>query len=86
MSTHRLEPGPDNVHWGYFDATLPPRLAIESGERVTISTVSGGPALMPAPPLVIPPALPAIHQKVTPKLGPHICTGAGDRNLLIEAR
>ena len=47
MSTHRLEPGPDNVHWGYFDATLPPRLAIESGERVTITTVSGGPDMMP---------------------------------------
>ena len=39
-----LEPDPDNVHWGYFDAALAPRLAIDSGERVTISTVSGGPS------------------------------------------
>ena len=36
-----LEPGPDNVHWGYFDARLSPRLAIDSGERVTISTRIG---------------------------------------------
>jgi acetamidase/formamidase len=70
-----LEPGPDNVHWGYFDARLPPRLTVDSGERVTISSVSGGPDLMPAPPLKIPPALPAIHQKVPRQLGPHILTG-----------
>src|SRR5262249_62392186 len=74
MPTH-LEPGPDNVHWGYFDARLAPRLTIESGERVTISSVSGGPDLMPAPPLKVPPALPAIHQKVPRQLGPHILTG-----------
>jgi len=41
----------------YFDARLSPRLAIDSGERVTISSVSGGPELMPGPPLIVPPAL-----------------------------
>src|SRR5712675_1291322 len=70
-----LEPRPDNVHWGYFDARLPPRVTIDSGERLTISSVSGGPELMPAAPLKVPPALPAIHQKVTRQLGPHILTG-----------
>jgi acetamidase/formamidase len=76
MTDARLEPGPDTVHWGYFDATLPPRLTIDSGERVTISTVSGGPEVMPAPPLKIPAALPAIHAHVTRKMVPgHICTG-----------
>ena len=50
-------------------------MTIDSGERVTISSVSGGPELMPAPPLKIPAALPAIHAKITPKLGPHILTG-----------
>jgi acetamidase/formamidase len=70
-----LEPGPDTVHWGYFDAALPPRLAVDSGARLTISTVSGSPDLMPAPPLAVPAALRAIHAKVAPKLGPHICTG-----------
>jgi acetamidase/formamidase len=76
MSNHRLEPGPDTVHWGFFDARLSPLLAIESGQRVTISTVSGTPEMMPKPPLRIPPALTAIHEKVTRKMVPgHICTG-----------
>ena len=70
-----LEPSPDTVHWGYFDAALPPRLTVDSGTRVTISTVSGSPDLMPGPPLEVPAALRAIHAKVAPKLGPHICTG-----------
>jgi acetamidase/formamidase len=48
---------------------------VESGERVTISSVSGAPELMPPPPLKVPPALPAIHQKIARQLGPHILTG-----------
>jgi acetamidase/formamidase len=75
MPDHRLEPGPETVHWGYFDGRLPPRLTIESGERVTISSVSGARELMPGPPLKIPPALPAIHEKLAPRLGPHMLTG-----------
>jgi acetamidase/formamidase len=76
MPVPHLEPAPETVHWGYFDAALEPRLAIDSGERVTISSVSGGPELMPAPPLVVPKALPAIHERVTRKMVPgHICTG-----------
>ena len=71
-----LEPGPDTVHWGFFDARLAPLMTIASGERVTISTVSGNPEQMPPPPYRVPPALPAIHQKVTRKIVPgHICTG-----------
>jgi acetamidase/formamidase len=76
MPDHHLEPGPDTVHWGFFDARLSPHLTIESGQRVTISTVSGTPEMMPAPPLRIPAALAAIHEKVTRKMVPgHICTG-----------
>jgi acetamidase/formamidase len=75
MANPHLEPSPETVHWGYFDARLPPRLVIGSGERVTITSVSGTRELMPPPPLKIPPALPAIHDKVSPRLGPHICTG-----------
>jgi acetamidase/formamidase len=70
-----LEPAPDTVHWGYFDASLPPRLTVASGERVIVSTVSGAPDLMPAAPLVVPPALTAIHDRMAPRLGPHILTG-----------
>lgn len=74
--THRLDAGADTVHWGYFEAALAPRLAIESGERITISTVSGGPDVLPPADWGIPPALPAIHAKLGgPALPGHICTG-----------
>lgn len=75
MTHHRLDAGPDTVHWGYFDAGLPPVLTIESGERVTISTVSGGPDVMPPAPLVVPPALLAVQERVPNKLPGHMCTG-----------
>jgi acetamidase/formamidase len=74
-STHRLDAGPETVHWGYFDAKLPAVLSIESGDTVTISTVSGGREVMPPPPLEVPAALSAIHATSQPKLPGHICTG-----------
>ena len=73
--THRVEAGPDTVHWGYFDATLPPLLTVDSGEQVTISTVSGDKDALPGPPLVVPEALQAIQNAVPRKLPGHICTG-----------
>ncbi len=77
MTLHRLNASPDTVHWGHFDAALSPALTIESGDTVTISSVSGLPGMLPAADsgLTIAPALAAIHGKVEPKLGPHICTG-----------
>lgn len=75
MAHHRVDAAPETVHWGYFDAALKPLLTIESGDTVTISTVSGGPEWMPGPPLEVPPALPAIHAAHRPKLPGHICTG-----------
>jgi acetamidase/formamidase len=75
MAHHRIEAGPETVHWGYFDAALPPLLTMDSGDTVTISTVSGPPEMMPGPPLVVPPALAAVHASHKPKLPGHICTG-----------
>jgi acetamidase/formamidase len=75
MTSHRLEPSPETVHWGFFDANLPPRLTIASGERITISSASGTRELMPKPPLQVPAALRAVHEKVAPRLGPHLLTG-----------
>jgi hypothetical protein len=49
MNIRHLDPSPETVHWGYFDGSLPPQLTIDSGERVTISSVSGTRELMPAP-------------------------------------
>lgn len=74
----RIDAAPETVHWGYFEATLPPLLTIESGESVTISTVSGAPDQLPAAStgMAVPPALPAIHERVTRRVVPgHICVG-----------
>ncbi|HJZ31166.1 MAG TPA: acetamidase/formamidase family protein [Hyphomicrobiaceae bacterium] len=74
-TTHRLDAGPETVHWGYFDGKLSPVLSIASGDTVVISTVSGGRDVMPPPPYAVPPALSAIHARMAPKLPGHILTG-----------
>jgi len=49
MASHRLESSPETVHWGFFDAKLPPQLTIDSGDTVTITTVSGTLGHLPKP-------------------------------------
>ena len=72
----RVEAGPDTVHWGYFSAALKPVLTVDSGARVTISSVSGAPDQLPPPPFTIPPALTAIHAANGPqRFFGHMCTG-----------
>jgi acetamidase/formamidase len=72
----RLDAAADTVHWGYFDAKLAPVLTIDSGDRVTISTVSGPPEILPQVSFPIDPALPAIHAKNGPqRFFGHMCTG-----------
>jgi acetamidase/formamidase len=39
---HRLDPTPETVHWGFFDAALKPVLTIDSGDTLEVDTVSGG--------------------------------------------
>ena len=78
MTEHRLDAAPETVHWGYLDAMLKPHIVVDSGDSVTISTVSGGPQLTPTPSsgFHVPDVLRAIHAKVQPKLGgSHILTG-----------
>ncbi len=77
MAIHRLDAGADTVHWGYFDAALKPKITVNSGDTVTITTVSGGPAQMPKEDrFVIPEALLAIHRKLQQQPErPHILTG-----------
>ena len=72
----RVEAGAETVHWGYFDAALAPVATINSGDVVTLASVSGTPDTMPPPPFKIPPALPAIHQAKTKRMVPgHMLTG-----------
>jgi acetamidase/formamidase len=77
MTHHHLDPAPATVHWGHFDAAIPPALTIESGDTVTMTSVSGAPDQLPdaASGYTIAPALLGIHDRVERKLGPHICTG-----------
>jgi hypothetical protein len=41
---HLLRSTPGNVQWGLWDGGLQPVFRIASGDRVTIETLSGGPA------------------------------------------
>lgn len=78
MEIVRVDASPKTVHWGYFDGSLAPLATVASGDRVTLSTVSGGEALMPerSSGLIVPKALRQIHQDVTQRVSPgHICTG-----------
>ena len=75
VTHHQLSASVETVHWGYFDAALEPLLAVDSGDTITIQTVSGAPEYMPDPPLVVPAELRRIHETLQPELGPHIITG-----------
>lgn len=75
--THRLKASPETCAWGYFDASVDAALEIQSGETVTIETVSGGPDQLPQPKegFHIPPELLDIHTRSQRQLPGHILTG-----------
>ncbi len=74
MATHHeLWPGPETVHWGFFDAALSAVLEVDSGDAITIDTVSGWTEVIGSSPIV--PAHAAILDKVPKGPGPHILTG-----------
>jgi acetamidase/formamidase len=72
---HHLNSSPETVHWGWFDAALPHVLTIASGDRVTIDSLSGGPANLPGEGFDVPPELLAVHAKSQRRLPGHILTG-----------
>jgi acetamidase/formamidase len=72
----RVDAGAETVHWGWFDAKREPVVKIASGDTVTISTVSGGPEMLPPPGFKVPQALYAVHDAKTPRMIPgHMLTG-----------
>ena len=73
--SHHLAASVATCHWGQFDAALAPVLRIESGERITIDTVSGGPDALPPPGFQVPPELLDIHARSVRHLPGHILTG-----------
>lgn len=75
MTHHQLDAGLATCHWGYFDARLKPVLEIESGDSVTIRTLTGGPETMPPGNATIPPEIHEIHAKAERMVPGHILTG-----------
>lgn len=67
--------GPKTCHWGYFDADLSPVATIQSGDEVTINSVSGGPQVLPGADFHVPPELLEIHAGGVPAMPGHILTG-----------
>lgn len=72
---HELNAGPETVHWGIFDASLPPVLEVESGDSVTLHCLSGTPDILPHGKFEILPEHLEVHERVPPEAVGHIMTG-----------
>lgn len=70
---HTLDPTPATVHWGHFDARIPPRLTVDSGDTVVVDTVSGWQEVADLARFA--PAHREIVTTLKPDMGPHILTG-----------
>jgi acetamidase/formamidase len=90
---HDLPLRPETVHWGYYDAKIPPALRVASGDRVRVETmVAGGLQrlrLAGVPESDIPESLKAVEQRVTergpgahPMSGPIFVEGAQPGDVL----
>ncbi len=75
MTDHHLHAAVETCHWGIFDATLPPVLHVDSGDRITIDTVSGGPDALPPAGFDVPRELLDIHARLPRHAPGHILTG-----------
>jgi acetamidase/formamidase len=64
----------DTVHFGFYDAGLPPVMEVESGEAVFITTLSADPA-HDVPAQWLPPEIHDIFTRAQRGPGPHILTG-----------
>ena len=72
--TYYLNPTPQTVHWGHFNASIPAVLQVESGDEVVIDTFSGGMSEV-ADPNLFRPEHRLIVDTVPQIMGPHILTG-----------
>lgn len=76
MTAHHFLPSsPATIHWGFFDAKLPPVMRIASGDRITLESVSGSAVESIKPLDQLLPEHRLILEQCQPKLGPHILTG-----------
>ena len=72
--TYYLNPTPQTVHWGHFNASIPAVLQVESGDEIVIDTFSGGMSEV-ADPSLFRPEHRLIVDTVPQIMGPHILTG-----------
>lgn len=77
---HELPVTPANIHWGYYDATVPPVLTIASGDRVNVQTmIAGGLGrlrMLGVSDADLPDALEAVEKAITSRgPGAHPMTG-----------
>jgi acetamidase/formamidase len=76
MQSHHLKASAETGHWGFFDAVRKPVLTIDSGDQVTVDSLSGGPELIPTSGFHVPPELAEVHAGAERFAGgPHILTG-----------
>ena len=75
MTHHQLDSSLATCHWGFFDAKLKPVLEIESGDSVTIRTLTGGADTLPTGNATIPPEIHEIHARAERLVPGHILTG-----------
>jgi len=76
MAHHHLKSSPETCHWGFFEARLKPVLTIDSGDEITIETISGGPDVVPDKSRFhVPPELFEVHAKNERMVPGHILTG-----------
>jgi len=69
-----LEVSPENVHWGYFDASLEPALRVKPGETVRVETFSY-PRGEDFPELLNPRLAAVLPRLTFEGPGPHLLTG-----------
>ena len=77
MTHHHLKASGATCHWGFFDATLRPKLTVKSGDTVTVDTVTGAPDVHPRPEagFSTPPEMADVHANAEKTLPGHILTG-----------
>jgi acetamidase/formamidase len=79
--TYTLKPTPKTIAWGYYDASTPPALRVQSGDTVEVQTLPAGttPAVLETaglPPEQVEQSFRDIFKEVTNKgPGAHILTG-----------
>lgn len=75
MRHHHLNSTPTTCHNGFFDAALAPRITIESGDEITIDTLTGAVGMIAMAPGHTPPELKAVREGAESYPSPHILTG-----------